>query len=93
MPRRLLLLRRAALADRRAYATEVEYLRGGATVTQTELALDKAEAAATVQRVFDVDTEAVYAPCSPGRCHAPARQPRTSSPCSWLKPEARCSDG
>lgn len=61
MARRLLLLRRAALADRRAYATELEYLRGGATVTLVELALDKAEVAASALSVFDVNTDAAYA--------------------------------
>ncbi|MEU2245033.1 hypothetical protein ABZ572_37250 [Streptomyces sp. NPDC018338] len=60
MAGRLLLLRRAMLADRRAYVTELEHLRGGTTVTQVELALDKAEVAAAALRVFDVDTDGVY---------------------------------
>ncbi|MFD6362807.1 hypothetical protein ACFWFX_23610 [Streptomyces roseolus] len=58
--RRLLLLRRAALADRRAYATELDHLRGGAIVTQTEHALDHADTAAAALRAFDVDTDGVY---------------------------------
>ncbi|MFE1272454.1 hypothetical protein [Streptomyces sp. NPDC058757] len=61
MARRLLLLRRAALADRRAYATELDHLRGGATVTQTEHALDRAGATAAALRVFDAETDGVYA--------------------------------
>ncbi|MFH9958941.1 hypothetical protein ACH4OX_32660 [Streptomyces roseolus] len=61
MARRLLLLRRAALADRRAYATELEHLRGGATATQTEHALDRADTAASALRAFDAETDSVYA--------------------------------
>ncbi|WP_328486002.1 hypothetical protein [Streptomyces zaomyceticus] len=60
MARRLLLLRRAALADRRAYATELEHLRGAATVTQVEYALDHAEVAAEALCAFDTETDGVY---------------------------------
>ncbi|WP_265867181.1 hypothetical protein [Streptomyces sp. SKN60] len=59
--RRLLLLRRAALADRRAYATELEHLRGGATVAQAAYAQEHADAAAETLRAFDVNTDNVYA--------------------------------
>ncbi|MET9374033.1 hypothetical protein ABZX98_07765 [Streptomyces sp. NPDC002992] len=59
--RRLLLLRRAALADRRAYATELEHLRDAATVAQVEYALDHAEVAAEALRAFDTETDGVYA--------------------------------
>lgn len=58
---RLTLLRRAALADRRAYAIELEYLRGRATVTQTEYALDRAEVTAEALRSLDTDTGGAYA--------------------------------
>ncbi|MGA4943181.1 hypothetical protein [Streptomyces cinereoruber] len=61
MARRLLLLRRAAPADRRASATELDHLRGRATVTQVEHALDCADTAATVLRGFDMETDGVYA--------------------------------
>lgn len=61
MARRLLLLRRAAPADRRASATELDHLRGRVTVTQVEHALDCADTAATVLRGFDVETDGVYA--------------------------------
>ncbi|MGA5065562.1 hypothetical protein ACPB9E_17680 [Streptomyces exfoliatus] len=61
MAGRLLLLRRAALADRRAYATELDPLRDGATVTQVERALDHAEVAAEALRAFDVEADSVYA--------------------------------
>ncbi|MEV4427446.1 hypothetical protein ACIGN6_17110 [Streptomyces sp. NPDC053792] len=44
MARRLLLLRQAMLADRRAYATEPEHLRDAATVTRVEYVLDHAAA-------------------------------------------------
>ncbi|MFJ7071056.1 hypothetical protein [Streptomyces sp. NPDC101115] len=60
MARRLLLVRRAALADRRAYASELEYLSYGATLTQVEYALDKADVAAEALRTFDVNTNGVY---------------------------------
>ncbi|MGW7310009.1 hypothetical protein ACWGI1_31165 [Streptomyces sp. NPDC054835] len=61
MARRLLLLRQAALADRRAYTTELEYLRGITTVTDTERDLDLAETAAAALCRFDQETAGVYA--------------------------------
>ncbi|MFH9736822.1 hypothetical protein ACH4MA_03900 [Streptomyces roseolus] len=50
-----------ALADRRAYATELDHLRGSATVPQAERTLDKADIAAAALRTFDVATDGVYA--------------------------------
>lgn len=59
--RRLLLLRRAALADRRAYAVELEYLGGDSSLTEAERALDRADVAAKALCDFDVMTASVYA--------------------------------
>ncbi|MGW7311545.1 hypothetical protein ACWGI1_39100, partial [Streptomyces sp. NPDC054835] len=61
MARRLLLLRQAALADRRAYTSELEYLRGNSAATHTEQDLDLAETAAAALRSFDQATASVYA--------------------------------
>ncbi|MFF9498486.1 hypothetical protein [Streptomyces sp. NPDC014656] len=61
MAHRLLLLRRAALADLSAYATELDHLGGGATATRAEHALDKAGTAAAARRTFDVDTDGLHA--------------------------------
>ncbi|MEU8764608.1 hypothetical protein [Streptomyces sp. NPDC048659] len=59
--RRLLLLRRAALADRRAYTAELEYLGGGSSLTEAERELDRADVAAKALCDFDVVTASVYA--------------------------------
>ncbi|WP_030694159.1 hypothetical protein [Streptomyces globisporus] len=48
------------LADRHAYATELDHLRGATTVTQAESALDKAKATALAPCTFDVKTGGVY---------------------------------
>ncbi|MEU5083785.1 MULTISPECIES: hypothetical protein [Streptomyces] len=61
MARRLLLLRRGALDDRRTYAAELDYLRdAAATVTQVEYALNNAEMAAEALRAFDRETDGIY---------------------------------